>query len=381
MCETEQKNEPDRDSASAAPIEINFDGLRSAVTPINLMFDGKLYKDLKGLITHITHASKKASAARPDYQAALSEIDQLDLAFRTAMADWEQKLTGEIQRLKTTVGSRSGQSLGATKQINKYQAELNRGRASARTMPSKISQVRNQIVAVTGAGPIGLAAASGAFARSRLSKQDKKFPVVYANCVKLIHRKVQKLQDLSRADDLALRIFSDVSEPPRELGDANLHRGVLYYLHALPQKAAESEGEAGSKTAQFATVEGMNDEGSAYQFRSVFPDVSELFAITLRDFETLQVDVFEPLAKALVVIKLLRSKFRDDGFLATFGLYHTLRKTALANNRDEKFNPKQLAIHEYLTKEIFDFVGIEYQDRRDEIRFIAEINRKMQNAG
>jgi hypothetical protein len=46
-------------STSDSQVEINFDGLRNAISPINLMFDGRLYKDVKGLTAHITQAMKK----------------------------------------------------------------------------------------------------------------------------------------------------------------------------------------------------------------------------------------------------------------------------------------------------------------------------------
>ena len=68
---------------------------------------------------------KKVAKDRPDYQGALLEINQLEATYRTAFEQWERKLTDEIQRLKTAIETDPEKSLGATKQINKFQAEFN----------------------------------------------------------------------------------------------------------------------------------------------------------------------------------------------------------------------------------------------------------------
>lgn len=111
-------------STSDSQVEVNFDGLRNAFSPINLMFDGRLYRDVKGLTAHITQAMKKVKRERPDYQGALVEINLLEAGFNSAIIDWEQKLTGEIQRLKSSVETAQQKSLGATKKISKYKEEL-----------------------------------------------------------------------------------------------------------------------------------------------------------------------------------------------------------------------------------------------------------------
>lgn len=113
----------------------NFDGLRNAISPINLMFDGRLYKDVKGLTAHITQAMKKVNRELPDYNGALLEINLLEAAFNLAILHWEQKLTGEIQRRKSSVETAQQKSVRATKKISKFKVELTRGRASTRSMP------------------------------------------------------------------------------------------------------------------------------------------------------------------------------------------------------------------------------------------------------
>lgn len=375
----QQQNNPESPTTSATRPEINFDGLRSAITPINLMYDGKLFKDLKVLISHVTYAMKKVAAVRPDYQGALSEIDQLEATFRTVFIQWENKLNGEIQRLKNAVETAPNKSLGATKQIHKFQAELNRGKASTRSMPTKTSQVRNQLIAASGelsTAPIGAATSAETETRPMLRKE-KAFPVIYKNCIKQILRRARKLNDEKRFCELALAIFKDISKPTRALEDTQLQHGVLYYLH---QTAAGDDvtDELIRQKAQFMVVNDLNETGDVYLFRSAFPEINQTYAIPVADLTGRKIDIFEPLKDMDVILKLLAAKFKESDFATTFNLYHLLRKKALEAGRDEKFNQKQLAIHEYLTGQIFEFVGIVYDDIAAEIRYVGEINSTLQ---
>ena len=374
-----ERTDTDASSRTDMPVEINFEGIRSAITPINLMFDGTLFKDVKGLSGHVTNAMKKVAAARPDFHGALNEINQLEATFKTAVDQWERKLSGEIQRLKTTIEKEPDKSLGATKKINKYQAELNSGRGSIRSMPSKISQVRNQLLAASGKD-LTVQAPAVALNESdtRFSKQKKLFPVVYRNSIQQILRKAKKLSDEARFYELALALFKNVSKPIRKLGTRQIHQGVLYYLHHTAVGSDVTDVLVRQK-AQFVVVTDVNETGDAYVVQSVFPGSERTCEIPIEAFEQTAVDVLEPLEDKEIVIKLLKTKFKDDDFKATFNLYHLLRQKALEDKREEKFNPKQEAIHQYLTGPIFDFVGIAFELADDEIRFVGAINKKLQS--
>ncbi|MCA9161091.1 MAG: hypothetical protein KDA72_22325, partial [Planctomycetales bacterium] len=242
-------------STSDSQVEVNFDGLRNAISPINLMFDGRLYQDVKGLTAHITQAMKMVKRERPDYQGALVEINLLEAAFNSAIMRWEQKLTGEIQRLKSSVETAQQKSLGATKKISKYKEELTRGRASTRSMPIRIGQVRNQLIHVSGNSPRSSSLALAKKTRSRLVESSDKFPTVYKNAVAQVLRKVEQ-RGSAKFMETALKVFKNVSRPMVELQhEQEIHRCKLYYLQ---QSTADND-----QKSQFVVVRGINEAGSA----------------------------------------------------------------------------------------------------------------------
>ncbi|MCR9294836.1 MAG: hypothetical protein NXI32_19115 [bacterium] len=357
-------------SASDSQVEVNFDGLRNAITPINLMFDGRLFKDLKGLTSHITQAMKKVDRERPDYQAALVEINLLEAAFNSALMQWEQKLTGEIQRLKSSVETAQQKSLGATKKISKYQEELTRGRATTRSLPIRIGQVRNQLIYASGHGPNPASGNAVVKSKSRLAEQRQDLPTVYKKAVGQILRKVNHRGD-SKFTETALRIFKNLSKPPIELEDKQeVVRGKLYYLN--PSSAFDDP------KLQFVTIIGDNTAGDSYMLVSVFADASASSEMRFEDFHRLRVLLFEPLEDMQIILRLLEARFRDDDFPETFRLYAAIRRKALENKRDEKFSPRQQAIHDYLTDLVFDFVGISFDNHASEVRFTEQINQAIQ---
>lgn len=360
----------DQDTSASDPqMEVNFDGLRNAITPINLMFDGRLFKDLKGLTSHITQAMKKVDRERPDYQAALVEINLLEAAFNSALMQWEQKLTGEIQRLKSSVETAQQKSLGATKKISKYQEELTRGRATTRSMPIRIGQVRNQLIYASGHGP-NPASANVEKNKSKLAEQRQDLPTVYRNAVGQILRKVNHRGD-SKFTETALRVFKNLSKPPVELEETQeIYRGKLYYLS--PSSAFDDP------KLQFVTIIGDNEAGDSYILESVFADSRASSEMRFEDFHRLRVQLFEPLEDMQIILRLLEARFRDDDFAETFKLYAAIRKKALENKRDEKFSPRQQAIHDYLTDLVFDFVGIRFDNHASEVRFTEQVNQTIQ---
>ena len=379
------QNKPDNDSQ----LEINFDGLRNAITPINLMFDGRLYKDVKGLTAHITQAMKKVEREKPDYQGAIIEINLLEAAVNSAVTNWEQKLTGEIQRLKNSVETAHQKSLGATKKISKYQEELTRGRASTRSLPIKIGQVRNQLIHARGNSPGMAASESETVARSRLVEKVDVLPVVYRNAAAQILRKVSQRGE-ERFVETALRVFKGISRPLNALEDQHeLYQGRLYYVqphddahaddhsqddpseHSRPEKAL-------GPREQFLTIEGLNDEKSGYLLSSIFSDGKQSFEVSFEDFDQQTVFACNPLAESEIILQLLRARFQGEDFRETFRLYTSIRQKALASKRDEKFNPKQQVIHEYLTGLAFEFAGVSFDNRASEVRFTEQINNAIQ---
>ena len=364
-------------------IEVNFDGLRSAITPVNLMFDGTLYRDLKSLTSHISHAKKRLNTERPDFQGALNEINQLESTFNSAVSQWEGKLTGEIQRLKTAIEKQPDKAMGATKKINKYQAELTSGRGSTTSMPSKITQVRNQLIAASlaasdqdsadPAAVTGLDAAT--VTESRVSKLKKTLPLVYVNSVKQILRKAKKLGDKNRFHELSLAVFKNVSKPIRSLGEDPIHQGTLYYLHQPTDKDATDK--ITQQKSQFVVVTDATESGDAVFLQSIFPLIERTFEMATEDFEKSGVEVFDPLDDLPIIVKFLKSKFKEDNFKETFHRYHLLREKAAEHRREEKFNPQQETIHRYLTGPIFELVGVSHEDPAAEIRFVGEINKRL----
>lgn len=357
-------------STSDSQVEVNFDGLRNAFSPINLMFDGRLYRDVKGLTAHITQAMKKVKRERPDYQGALVEINLLEAGFNSAIIDWEQKLTGEIQRLKSSVETAQQKSLGATKKISKYKEELTRGRASTRSMPTRIGQVRNQLIHASGNSPHSTSLGMATKTKSRLAERSDKFPVLYKNAAAQVLRKVRQ-RGSATFIETALKMFKKVSKPMVELHDEQeIHRCKLYYLQ---QSAADHD-----QKSQFVVVSGINEAGNAYTLQSIFVDTEQTFEIEFEDFDQRKVFVFEPLEEMEIVLQLLRARFKGNDFKETFNLYAAIRRKAMENNRDEKFNPRQQEIHQYLTELIFEFVGISFDNLASEVRFTEQINTAIQ---
>lgn len=364
--ETKQSPRPD----------INFDSLRAAITPINLMFDGRLYKDLKGLTSHIMHAIKKVNKERPDYQAAILEINLLESAFNSAVMQWEQKLTTEIQMLKNSIESSQNPSLGAAKKISKYQEELTRGRGSTRSFPVKLGQVRSQLVSANGhAGGAGSEQGLSAL-QSRLNTQARKTPAVYKNAAAQVLRKVAKSPD-ANVVERALKVFRSLSKPVKELDkDAELQQGTLYFLNDSP--AAKTGNELVREKTQFVTILGTADDSNAYVLESIFADSADPFELSFEDFNRHDVSVFRPLENMELILQLLDTKFDEEDFPATFKQYSFIRQKAFENKRDDKFNPRQQKIHSYLTELIFDFIGLSFDTRSSEVRFIGEINTALQ---
>ncbi|MCC7336327.1 MAG: hypothetical protein IT422_14655 [Pirellulaceae bacterium] len=357
-------------STSESQVEVNFDGLRNAISPINLMFDGRLYQDVKGLTAHITQAMKMVKRERPDYQGALVEINLLEAAFNSAIMRWEQKLTGEIQRLKSTVETAQQKSLGATKKISKYKEELTRGRASTRSMPIRIGQVRNQLIHVSGNSPRSSSLGMAKKTKSRLVEGTDKFPTVYKNAVAQVLRKVEQ-RGSAKFMETALKVFKNVSKPMFELQrEQEIHRCKLYYLQ---QSNADNDPKS-----QFVVVRGINEAGGAYSLQSIFLDTQQTFEIEFEDLDRRNVFVFEPLEDMEIILQLLRAKFKGSDFKETFNLYAAIRRKAIENQRDEKFNPRQLEIHQYLTDLVFEFVGISFDNRAAEVRFTEHINAAIQ---
>jgi hypothetical protein len=358
--------------------EVEFDGLRSAITPINLMFDGRLYKDLKGLTTHITHAIKKINKERPDYQAALTEINLLESAFNAAFAQWEQHLTGEIQRLKNSVGAVQNSSLGATKKITKYQEELTRGRGSTRSMPIKIGQVRNQLIAAAGHSPTDADFNGMEEARSRFAARPGDLPEVYKNVAKQAVRRSAKHSD-KQFGALALILFKAVSGPMKRLEDQDVHNGQLYYFSEAVADHSRFD-ELTQQKSKFLVVTGVNGAATAYELRSVFTEIENNFEIRFEDFNQREIFVLNPLEDMEIVVQLLHAKFKPDELKEVFRSYSLIRTKALQNDRKEMFNPKQQVLHQYLTERIFEFVGLEFDNRASEVRFVEKIDNTIQLA-
>lgn len=355
---------------SDSQVEVKFDGLRTAITPINLMFDGRLYKDVKGLVAHITQAIKKVSRERPDYQGALIEINLLESAFNSTVMQWEQKLTSEIQKLKSMVESAQQKSLGATKKISKYQAELTRGRASTRSMPIRIAQVKNQLIRANGYNTHNTSSAQAQMAKSRFAQSSEEYPVVYKNAAEQILRKVEK-RGGEKLTEAALKFFQNVSKPMVELDDEReIDQSKLYYIR--------SNAESDDAKAQFVVVSGVNQAANAYLLNSVFHDGDPSIEIAFEEFDQQSVFVFEPLEDMEIILRLLKARFKGDSFKKTFKLYSAIRQKALANKRDERFNPKQQEIHRYLTELVFDFIGISFDNRGSEVRFTEQISNALQ---
>ncbi len=358
-------------STSDSQMEVNFDGLRNAISPINLMFDGRLYKDVKGLIAHITQAMKMVNRERPDYQGALVEINLLEAAFNSATMSWEQKLTGEIQRLKSSVETAQQKSLGSTRKISKYKEELTRGRATTRTIPTRIGQVRNQLIHAIGNSPHSTSLENTTNSKSRLAEKSDNFPILYKNAVAQVLRKV-KQRGSENFVETALKIFRNLSKPVVELhSEQEIRQGRLYYLQ---QKAADNDPKS-----QFVVVTGINEAGNAYSLQSIFLDTEQTFEIEFEDFDQRNVFVFEPLEDMDVVLQLLRAKFKTDDLKETFNLYAVIRRKAMENKRAEKFNPRQQEIHQYLTDLVFEFVGISFDNHASEVRFTELINTAIQS--
>lgn len=358
-------------STSDSPVEVNFDGLRNAISPVNLMFDGRLYKDIKGLIGHIILAMKMVKRERPDYQGALVEINLLDAAFSSAIMNWEQKLNGEIQKLKSSVGTTQEKSLGSTKKISKYKEELTRGRATTRTIPVRIGQVRNQLIHTIGNSPHSASLEMSAKSKSRLAVESDKFPILYKNAVAQVLRKVRQRGN-ENFIEIALKIFQNLSKPMVELhSDQEIQQCKLYYMQ---QSAADNDPQS-----QFVVVNGINEAGNAYSLQSIFADTEQTFELKFESFDQGTVFVFEPLEVGEVILQLLRAKFKGDDFRETFNLYATIRRKAMENKREEKFNPRQQEIHQYLTDLVFNFVGISFDNLASEVRLTEQINTAIQN--
>ncbi len=361
-------------------MEVNFDGLRSAITPINLMFDGMLYRDLKSLTGHLIHAKKRLNGERPDFQGALNEINQLESSFNSAFGQWEKKLTGEIHRLKTAIEKDPSTAMGATKKINKYQAELTSGRGSTTSMPSKITQVRNQLIAASGKPETDPTSATSGIESSesqpRVSNQKKTLPVVYRKSVTQIVRKAKKLGDAKRFHELAQAVFRNVSKPLRPLAESQIQQGTLYYRH---QSVASNEvtDDVVRQMLQFLVVTGKTEGVDIILLQSIFPAVESTVEIPVIEFEKPQIDVFEPLGDMEIIVKFLKANFKEDDFKPTFSRYHLLREKAAEHQREEKFNPQQEKIHRYLTGPIFDLVDIAHETKDDEIRFVGKINKHL----
>ena len=357
-------------STSDLQAEVNFDGLRNAITPINLMFDGRLYEGVKGLTAHITQAMKKVNRERPDYQGALVEINLLEAAFNSSITHWEQKLTGEIQRLKSSVETAQQKSLGASKKISKYKEELTRGRASTRSMPIRIGQVRNQLIHAIGNSPHSTPLGMEAKTKSRLAEKSDTFPTLYKNAIAQILRKVRQ-RGGAELMETALKTFKSVSKPMVELDDdQEIHRCKLYFLQ---QSAADND-----QQSQFVVVCGINEASNAYSLQSIFLDTEQTFEIKFEEFDQLSVFAVEPLEDMEIILQLLRAKFKGNDFKETFNLYAAIRQKALENKRDEKFNAGQQEIHRYLTGLIFEFVGISFDNLASEVRFTENINSAIQ---
>ena len=357
-------------STSDSQVEINFDGLRNAISPINLMFDGRLYQDVKGLTAHITQAMKKVNREHPDFQGALVEINLLEAAFNSATTHWEQKLTGEIQRLKNSVETAQQKSLGATKKISKYKEELTRGKASTRSMPVRIGQVRNQLLHASGHSPHSTAQGMATKTKSRLAQKSDNFPILYKNAAAQVLRKVRQ-RGSAKFIETALKIFQSVSKPMVELHDEQeIHQYKLYYLQ---QSVAEKD-----QKSQFVVVRGINEAGNAYALQSIFQDTEQTFEIDFEDFDQRIVFVFEPLEDLEIILQLLSARFKGSDFKETFNLYAAIRRKAMENNRDEKFNPRQQEVHQYLTDLVFEFVGISFDNLASEVRFTEQINTAIQ---
>lgn len=351
-------------------VEVNFDGLRNAVTPINLMFDGRLFKDIKGLTSHITQAMKKVNREKPDYQAALTEISLLEAGFNSAVSQWEQKLTGEIQRLKNSVETSQQKSLGATKKISKFQEELTRGRATTRTMPIRIGQVRNQLIHLSGHSGGGVGAEEGGGAKSRLSEKSDKLPEVYRSAAAQILRKVSK-RGKATFLDTAIKVLQNVSKPLTELDkEQEVFTGKLYYV--------KSESSFRDAEQQFVVIVGLNESGSGYALHSIFQDPHQAAEISFEEFDQSEVFCYEPLDDVDIVLQLLNAKFKGDDFKETFQQYSAIRKKAWENKREDKFNPRQLEIHQYLTELVFKFAGIAFEQRSSEVRFVEQVNKALQ---
>ncbi len=357
-------------STSDSQVEVNFDGLRNAITPINLMFDGRLYGDVKGLTAHITQAMKKVKLEQPDYQGALIEINLLESAFNSVITGWEQKLNGEIQRLKSSIATAQQKSLGATKKINKFKEELTRGRASTRSMPIRIGQVRNQLIHAIGNSPHVASRGMATKIESRLAERSDEFPVLYKNAAAQILRKVRQ-PGSATIIETALKVFKSLSKPMVELDNQQeVHKNKLYFLQP-------NEADSDHKS-QFVVVTGINQGGNAYSLQSVFLDTEHTFEIEYGDFDQQNVFVFEPREDMELILQLLRSKFKEADFKETFHLYAAIRQRALENKRDEKFNPRQQEIHQYLTDLVFEFVGISFDNLAAEVRFTEQINNAIQ---
>lgn len=357
-------------SISDSKIEINFDGLRNAVTPINLMFDGRLYKDIKGLTSHITQAMKKVNREKPDYQAALTEISLLESGFNSAVQQWEQKLTGEIQRLKNSVETSQQKSLGATKKISKYQEELTRGRATTRTMPIRIGQVRNQLIHASGHGPGSNQEEDQSAARSRLSETVEKLPTVYTSAATQILRKVKQRGESTFAET-ALKVFQNVSKPLSEVPSENeVFEGRLYYLKSQSVELAPRN--------NFVVIQGLNAKENGYALQSIFQDEPQTFEICFEDFDQCLLRSFDPKEDIDIVLQLLKAKFKNEDFKTTFGQYAAIRKKAWENKREEKFAPKQDEIHQYLTQRIFEFIGKTFDGRSSEVRFVELLSKSIE---
>lgn len=361
-----------QDTTNDSRPEVNFDALRNAITPVNLMFDGRLWKDIKSLIGHITQAIKKVNREQPDYQGALIEINLLEAAFNSAVVQWEQKLSGEIQRLRNSVETSQKKSLGATKKISKFQEELTRGRASTQSMPIRIGQVKNELIRASGHTSAATGTGSSSSARSRLAEKGEELPVIYQNASSQILRKASQ-RSTANFKELALKILENVSKPVAELtSEEKIFGGRLYYVHS--SIAREDQEELVRTKAQFVIFDGLNERQDAYRAHSVFPDLEATFEITFDDFEQLRVSKFQPLDAMELIVQLLKAKFKEADFKETFRLYAAIRQKALENQREEKFNPKQQVIHAYLTDRIFEFVGISFDNRGSEVRFVEQID-------
>lgn len=171
--------------------------------------------------------------------------------------------------------------------------------------------------------------------------------------------------------ETALKVFKNVSKPMVALhGEQEIHQCKLYYL---PQIAADND-----PNSQFVVFKGINQAGNAYSLKTVFLDTEQTFEIEFDDFDQRNVFVFEPLEDMEIILQLLKARFKGNDFKATFNLYAAIRRKAIENNRDEKFNPSQQEIHQYLTNLIFGFVGISFDNLASEVRFTEQINTAIQ---